>query len=109
MTARKSKERRAFERKLARLAKSLWNVANDASGMAGDARDLGLRDEQVGAVMIAVEAALKASARMASAVRDMDERVVESTDADRPAVSQDLALAKYVSGVGYVLNGRVVG
>lgn len=108
MAGRKSKERRAFERKLARLHKALDRAVNDAFGLTSEARELGLEDYQVGATMMAFEALLKARSRMATAKHDMEERTVED-EPEPPAKEQPLSMAKYVAGVGYVLNGRIVG
>jgi hypothetical protein len=107
--ATKSKERRAFERRLARLYRALDRTVGDAYGLVGEARDLGLEDYQVGATMMAVEALLKARSRVAGVQRDMEERAVTDAEPELPAQEQPLALAKYVPGQGYVLNGRVVG
>jgi len=111
--AAKSKARRAFARKLARLANALERLRNDAScyGLVGEAREVCQRDEQVGAVMLAMDALSRASGQMASAVRELDDSRQLTYDDDPPARTEEqpLALAKYVAGVGYVLNGRIVG
>ena len=106
-----SKERRALERRVARLAKALNQLRSDAGGIVAEASEMGLRDEQVGAVMIAMDALHRACSRASDASRTLDDKRVLTYD-DEPATRAEvapLATAKFVPGQGYVLNGRLVG
>jgi predicted Rdx family selenoprotein len=70
----KTREKRCFERKLAAIARKASALSQQVIGLVAQARELGYADEQIGAVMMAVEAVLKAEARTRDAAN------VASTD-----------------------------